>query len=45
MPKQKHRICQHSSGSVKMQRLYVRVNSRFIPVGWRCPDCAQVQRD
>jgi hypothetical protein len=45
MAKQKHRLCQHAKAQIKMQRIYVRQNSTFVPVGWRCPDCGQMVRD
>ena len=29
----------------KMQRAYVRRDSRFVPVGWICLDCSQFIKD
>ncbi len=41
----KHKLCKHSDRAHKMQRLYKRVNGKFIPCAWMCPDCGQMQRD
>lgn len=41
----KHQLCKHASGAVKMQRIYKRDKSVFIPVGWMCPDCKQLVND
>jgi len=45
MPKQKHRVCNHTNAQIKMQRIYARQDSTFVPVGWYCPDCKQMVRD
>jgi hypothetical protein len=29
----------------KMKRISIRKDGRFVPVGWICNDCGQVQRD
>ena len=41
----KHRFCKHSDREHKMQRIYNRDNGKFIPFGWVCPDCGQMQKD
>jgi len=41
----KHKLCKHSDKSYKMQRLYKRVDGKFIPCAWMCPYCGQMQRD
>jgi len=41
----KHKLCKHKDRDHKMQRLYKRINSKFIPVAWMCPDCGQMQKD
>jgi hypothetical protein len=41
----KHKLCKHFDQSHNMQRLYKRDNGRFVPVGWMCPDCGQMQKD
>ena len=43
--KEAHRICQHASGPIKMQRLYVRQDLTFVPIGWSCLDCKQMVKD
>jgi hypothetical protein len=35
----KHKLHEHKDRAFKMQRLYKRVNGKFIPVAWMCPDC------
>ncbi len=45
MPDIKHKLCKHADQSYKMQRLYKRVNAKFIPCAWVCPDCGQMQKD
>jgi len=40
-----HRLCKHKDRDHKMQRLYKRVNGKFIPVGWICPDCGQMKKN
>jgi hypothetical protein len=29
----------------RIQRLYKSDKSRFVPVGWTCPDCQQVKTE
>ena len=41
----KHALCNHASGPVKMKRIYIRQDRRFVPVGWYCPDCKQYVND
>jgi hypothetical protein len=41
----KHKLCKHKDRAHKMQRLYKRVNGKFIPCAWICPDCGQMQKD
>jgi len=41
----KHRVCKHREQEIKMQRLYERVDGKFIPRAWMCPDCGQVKTD
>lgn len=43
-----HQVCPHSSGPVRMTRVYRRDYSqggKFLPCGWLCPDCKQVKID
>jgi len=40
-----HQVCQHLDHAHKMQRLYKRVNGKFVACAWMCPDCGQIQRD
>jgi hypothetical protein len=40
----KHKICKHLNRAHKMQRLYKRVNGKFIPCAWMCPDYGQMQK-
>ena len=42
----KHKIHKHPDGSAhKMQRVYVRKDKKYVPVGWSCVDCGYLQRD
>jgi hypothetical protein len=40
-----HKLCKHSDKSHKMQRIYKRDYGKFVPFGWMCPDCGQMQKD
>lgn len=43
-----HQVCNHSSGAVRMNRVYLRdytQGGKFIPCGWLCPDCKQFKAD
>jgi hypothetical protein len=41
----KHKLCNDADRSHKMQRLYKRVDGKFIPCAWMCPDCGQMKKD
>jgi hypothetical protein len=41
----KHMLCKHSDRTYKMQRFYKRVNGKFVPCAWICPDCGQIKTD
>jgi hypothetical protein len=37
--------CDHPKCRAKMQRLYKRGNSTFVPCAWMCTDCGQFKKD
>jgi hypothetical protein len=43
------KICQHTSGSVRMKQIYERTEKNgkwtFVQCGWLCPDCFQLKKD
>jgi hypothetical protein len=41
----KHSRCNHPKCGAKIQRLYKRINRKFIPCAWMCPDCGPMQKD
>jgi hypothetical protein len=44
-----HPVCENSDHPKdklpKMIRLYKRLDKKFIPCAWMCPQCERVQRD
>jgi len=45
MPDIKHPFCQHPKCGAMLQRIYKRIDRKFIPAGWLCPDCGMFQAD
>ena len=41
----KHPKCDHPKCGAKMQRVYKRTDTRFVPCGWLCTDCGLFKKD
>lgn len=36
---------QYYSDVGRMQRIYIRINKKFIPIGWYCKKCKNIKLD
>jgi len=45
MPDITHPKCDHPKCGSKMQRVYKRTDSRFVPCGWMCTECGLFKKD
>lgn len=45
MPEIKHPKCDHPKCGAKMQRVYKRVDSTFVSLGWVCTECGLFKKD
>jgi len=45
MPDIKHPRCDHPRCGAKMQRVYKRDHSTFVPCGWLCIECGLFKKD